>query len=142
MTSEKGQDTTELHLTVLKAVKVLFKRPYCQLAPTISSYQRENVFYFPEEMLRQAGDKNNDKKFAAEVWTSLFLKGPTVVDIVSTNIQLIIEQYMSGQRSCFGLRYSSALADKQKLLMIRDRSLADTKEEPAEEKATPWQGKG
>ena len=98
------------------------------------------MFYFPEDMLRQAGDKKNDKEFAAEVWTSLFLKGPMVVDIVSTNIQLIIKQYMSGQGSCFGLRYSSALADKQKLLMIRYRSLADAKEEPAAEKATPWHG--
>ena len=91
---EKGHDIVELHLTVLKAVKVLFKKPYCQLAPTIYSYQREDVFYFPEEMIRQAGEKKGDKKFSAEVGTSLFMKAPTVADIVSPNIQVIIEQYM------------------------------------------------
>ena len=32
-TREKGHDIEELHLTVLKAVKVLFKKPYCQFAP-------------------------------------------------------------------------------------------------------------
>ena len=83
-------------------------------------------------MIRMAGNEKGDNKFSAEVWTRLFLRGPTVVDIVSSNIQVVIKQYMSGKRSSFGIRYSSALADKHQLLAISDRTLAK-KEEPAEQ---------
>ena len=128
-TKEKG-DTTELHTTILKAVRVLFRRPFCQFAPTCFANEREDVYYFPEDMIRMAGNEKKSNGFSAEVWTSLFLKEPTVVDLVSTNIQVTIEQYLAGKQSSFGIIYSSALADKRNLLSIRDRVLAATEARP------------
>ena len=62
-TKEEGHDTTELHTTVLKAVESLFKKPYCQFAPICFATRREDVFYFPEDMIRVAGNEKGDQKY-------------------------------------------------------------------------------
>ena len=73
-TNEKG-DASDLQVTVLRAVRVVFKTGLCQFAPVSWSRARDDVFYFPEAMFTEVA-KHDKKGFGAHVWASMYFLDP------------------------------------------------------------------
>ena len=120
-TNEKG-DASDLQVTVLRAVRVVFKTRLCQFAPVPWGRARDDVFYFPEAMLTEAikRDKVNSRGFGAHIWASMYILDTQVAEIVNDNVRLIVEQYLSGRRSHFGPYLGASLKDSAQRLALRN----------------------
>ena len=115
-TNEKG-DASDLQVTVLRAVRVVFKKGLCQFAPVPWCRARDDVFYFPEAMFMEV-DKQSTKGFGAHVWASMYNLDPQVAEIVSHRIQVTIAQYVLGRRSHFGSYSGLSLQDKSRFAAL------------------------
>ena len=102
-------------------MRAVYKKQFCQFAPPAWAECRDDVFYFQEYIISDAAHADK-KKLSAEVWTSLYIATPNTLMYVSDNIRLMVEQYLSGQRTNLGLKVNAALKDKaSRLISIRDR---------------------